>query len=945
MIGLDGKICTQVSLRHLVLCALTTLLLVACSSGGGSRSEPPAPAPPPPPTTQTCADGSVIPVGATCPSPPPTQTCPDGSVILVGATCPPPSSMSGGILNSLIPNEGIGTKDAYFTAGCVPGSTPGGCYTDADGDAANIVGAVDGVIYPDGINLLHLRLEGTGSRQNEPIPLRLGLVPRDLRVAWRDGWTGSDMNILIYDDFGSPEVGVALALSIAPAANLYNFELLPDGDNSQLRRMSDNTGGDQYQDTRIDVIYTNTTSIITWPHSDPTLLLSQRTFMPLVPGELEALQRDALGMKAIQDLTGRSNTYSNIGDAVYVQSAGDNDRPISHPGEFAGLMLTGLEDSITSRLLVVGALDKYAQDGNARLGNPSNYPGDGAVYQANFLVEYRGSPFGGNGSVVLCDAGSTVNCNNRIDRGVGHDTSSSAPRVAGYAALLRHKFPDLSGAETVKILLDTATYEGLDCYPNCDAARYGQGRVDILDALSPIGKLSNRSEPLPPPLPPSPLPPSSPLPPLPPLSPPPPSSPSDPAAVSGSIPNNLIPNAGIGTKDAYFMAGCMPGVTPGGCYTDADDNVVNILDADWLIYPDGINVLHQRLEGPYIHRQDVPVPLYMNVAPQDLRRAWRDGWTGSGVNILINDVFGAPDMDITERGDTHGFVVTASAISIAPAAGYYGLESTFVSSDYNYVPRRMSDNTGGNGEYTDTRFDVVSVSTAPVIGLIDPNNPMNVLSGRTHLPYTPEELAASRRSALNRDRERDLTGRSDTYPNIGDAVFVRSAGNNARAISHPGEFTGLMLTDLDTSITSRLLIVGAVEKDAYNSDAQLTGFSNYPGDDGAVFQENFLVEYGGSPFGGGGSVRLCAVMLTEACNNDLTQNVSTGTSFAAPRVAGFAALVRGKFSDLSGAQTAKILLDTATYEGLVCYPDCNAARYGQGRVDILDALSPIGKLK
>jgi len=32
---------------------------------------PPAPLPPPPPATQTCADGSVIDVAATCPVPPP----------------------------------------------------------------------------------------------------------------------------------------------------------------------------------------------------------------------------------------------------------------------------------------------------------------------------------------------------------------------------------------------------------------------------------------------------------------------------------------------------------------------------------------------------------------------------------------------------------------------------------------------------------------------------------------------------------------------------------------------------------------------------------------------------------------------------------------------------------------------------------------------------------
>lgn len=42
------------------LCALSLLLLSACGGGGGSST-------PPAPTTQTCSDGTVIPVGATCP--------------------------------------------------------------------------------------------------------------------------------------------------------------------------------------------------------------------------------------------------------------------------------------------------------------------------------------------------------------------------------------------------------------------------------------------------------------------------------------------------------------------------------------------------------------------------------------------------------------------------------------------------------------------------------------------------------------------------------------------------------------------------------------------------------------------------------------------------------------------------------------------------------------
>ena len=389
------------------------------------------------------------------------------------------------------------------------------------------------------------------------------------------------------------------------------------------------------------------------------------------------------------------------------------------------------------------------------------------------------------------------------------------------------------------------------------------------------------------------------------------------------------------------MADCVPGTTVGGCYTDADGGVTNVVDASrGLIYQEGIKVAHRRLEGTSI-RQDAPVPLLMAQVPQDLRRAWRDGWTGKGVNMLIVDFFGDPEYGPAEVGH-HGHIITASAFNIAPAANYYTLEIRILPSN-DGSPRRASDNTGG-GQYQNLRFDVVNGSFLPPMGLIDPDNPMNVLHPVTGQPFTPEELAAEQQIELKNATELDITGQSNTFPNIGDAVVVRPAGNAARAISHPGEFMGLILREWDTSITSRILVVGAITGNSDTGDAELAVYSNYPGA-GALYQGNFLVEYADSP--GFDGLRLCDITSTEMCNNEWRReaHILSGTSLSAPRVAGYATLVRHKFPGLSGVQTAKILLDTAIYEGLVCHPNCDVERYGQGRVGILDALSPIGKLK
>lgn len=74
-------------------------------------------------------------------------------------------------------------------------------------------------------------------------------------------------------------------------------------------------------------------------------------------------------------------------------------------------------------------------------------------------------------------------------------TSFAAPRVAGAAAVLRQKFPGLSGAEAASVLLLTASKDinadGVQDFEGTSAI-YGQGRLDLAAALSPIGTLALR---------------------------------------------------------------------------------------------------------------------------------------------------------------------------------------------------------------------------------------------------------------------------------------------------------------------------------------------------------------------------------------------------------------------------------------------------------------------
>jgi len=65
-----------------------------------------------------------------------------------------------------------------------------------------------------------------------------------------------------------------------------------------------------------------------------------------------------------------------------------------------------------------------------------------------------------------------------------------------------------------------------------------------------------------------------------------------------------------------------------------------------------------------------------------------------------------------------------------------------------------------------------------------------------------------------------------------------------------------------------------------------------------------------------------------------------GNSFAAPRVAGAGALVRQKFPNLTGTQTATVILYTADDLGVSGVDDV----YGHGKLNVGKALSPVGNL-
>jgi len=127
-----------------------------------------------------------------------------------------------------------------------------------------------------------------------------------------------------------------------------------------------------------------------------------------------------------------------------------------------GVAFTHMEQLKDSTILA-GALNS---SGNG-LAAYSNQPGD---LQEWVLLAHDTARFSG------------------LNQGEKQGTSFAAPRIAGAAAILRHNWPQLSGAAAAAILLKSANKDmDGDGEPDFSGSSpvYGQGKLDLMEALSP----------------------------------------------------------------------------------------------------------------------------------------------------------------------------------------------------------------------------------------------------------------------------------------------------------------------------------------------------------------------------------------------------------------------------------------------------------------------------
>ena len=266
------------------------------------------------------------------------------------------------------------------------------------------------------------------------------------------------------------------------------------------------------------------------------------------------------------------------------------------------------------------------------------------------------------------------------------------------------------------------------------------------------------------------------------------------------------------------------------------------------------------------------------------RNQWRLGWTGKDVKVGVLDEFNS-----NEILDTHGDQVSLVVNSVAPEAQLttYNFTLTQQAAEDAFQNLNTQEVYIINNSWGSARFSHTT-------GEEDTNFDANV-SNWVSLRYK-------------------ITG-TNSYDE--KMLFVFSAGNS-------GEYCPdkrIQECSFYPAVLHRQRALGVQDSEAYiwvgslsDDGTELAAYSHSAGDMGA----DFIVAH----------------------DDVLSAGDLAGTSFAAPRVSGAAALIRHKFPGLDGFQLKQLLLSTAQDIG---EPGIDPI-FGHGKLDLSNALSPQGQL-
>jgi subtilisin family serine protease len=271
-------------------------------------------------------------------------------------------------------------------------------------------------------------------------------------------------------------------------------------------------------------------------------------------------------------------------------------------------------------------------------------------------------------------------------------------------------------------------------------------------------------------------------------------------------------------------------------------------------------------------------PVLQKWMSPDLAGAWASGYKGQGVTITMVDEFSGPSTDKFSGNFGIGVQNQLHGYWTSEEASMLAPSATIVSKDF---------------------------STSSAVTL---RSGLNVLN----LSYAMFAKSGYNVNQIGWSAEESSI---ISYAKSGKAIISKAAGNDSvvmgtRTKSGVQDYLADALIGAPTAI-----FVGALNSNGTTSSkASLASYSDTAGTNKAV-QSHFLVV-------------------------GVTANITglAGTSFAAPVITGYAAILGSKFTTATPTQITNQLLSTARKDTLVNY---NAATYGVGEASLSRALAPV----
>lgn len=270
-------------------------------------------------------------------------------------------------------------------------------------------------------------------------------------------------------------------------------------------------------------------------------------------------------------------------------------------------------------------------------------------------------------------------------------------------------------------------------------------------------------------------------------------------------------------------------------------------------------------------------PNYYNWMHSDVKQAWADGYTGAGTTITVVD-------DFTSNWGYYGNLTGTEQLLRHGEWTY--TQASLIAPDANM--RADDFNDGNTVRLARRSFNILNLSYG--------------MFAQTGWDVNNINWSNQEQSIIN-------------YATDGRAVIAKAAGNDAVAV---GTATADGYEDyLATALigTQSTLFVGALDGNGSTTDqASMAWYSNTAGTNTTVQSQYLVVGVEGDQTG------------------------LYGTSFAAPIISGYSAILHSKFTKASPTQVAQQLLDTARIDTVANY---DASIYGQGEASLSRALAPV----